>query len=313
MKKWMSSNGLPKDLKTTIREYIKKSNLAEKYIDAPVSLKILCDSAMRDRGADIAESMVQYLTVKALKKVPMFETVDERDLKDACSDFFYPYPVLYSENSYIVRVGEQCDRVVFIVEGVIELTDTTSNGAETMGSSSMIMTERLEKGQYYGQELLNWASLNYQHPYSACRDTRPISTRDVKCRTAVDAICIEDDDLLHLLKVVSRDYIWRQNKWVKPTPADNNTDETSDKTNLQPATTELEESKKMKMKNMELDKGRGELREDIADTGASTSTTVEQRLEQMLSEQLILARQNRDDIATLGRKLDDMAVILAML
>ncbi|XP_062009259.1 cyclic nucleotide-gated ion channel 1-like isoform X2 [Rosa rugosa] len=145
MKMWMSSNGLPKHLKIAIREYIKKSNLAEKYIDAPVGLKILYDSATEDRRYDIANSMVQFLTVKALQKVPMFESVDERDLEHACSILNYSTPSIYPENSYIVRAGERCDRVILIIEGVIELTDTTSNGAETTGSSSMIMTERLEK------------------------------------------------------------------------------------------------------------------------------------------------------------------------
>ncbi|KAM5580378.1 cyclic nucleotide-gated ion channel 1-like [Rosa sericea] len=318
MKMWMSSNGLPEDLKTTIREYIKKSNLAEKYIDAPVDLKFLRSVL----PYDVKESMLDRLKVKALKKVPMFESVDERDLKDDCKCLDL-YPSIYPENSYIFRAGERCDRVIFIIEGVIELTDTTSNGAETMGSSSMIMTERLEKGQYYGEELLNWASLNYELDYEDCSDTSPISTRDVKCRTKVEALCIDADDLLDFLVVVSGHCYWRQNKWVKRTLPHENTDETLKKTNLQSATTELEEikeSKKMKMKNKELHKGSGEPREDVAVTGASTSTTVEQRLERiiqlqgdMLREQLVLARQNRDDIATLGRKLDDMAVILATL
>lgn len=71
---------------------------------------------------------------------------------------------------------------------------------------------------------------------------------------------------------------------------------------------EIEESKQMEMKTVKLDQGRGQPREDVAITGASTSSTT---VEQMLSEQLVLVRQIRDDMATQGRRLDGMAAFLS--
>ena len=85
---------------------------------------------------------------------------------------------------------------------------------------------------------------------------------------------------------------------------------------------DIEESKQMEMKNMELDQGREEPKELAAHAfkGESSSSTIEQRLEQILQlqgdmyrEQQVMTRQIRDDMAAQGRRLDEMAAFLATL
>lgn len=57
----------------------------------------------------------------------------------------YLKPVVYQENSFIIWKGEPLDLMLFITQGVVR----------SFGSSSSPM-ERLERGDYYGIELLEW-------------------------------------------------------------------------------------------------------------------------------------------------------------
>ncbi|KAL6135118.1 hypothetical protein ACLB2K_067346 [Fragaria x ananassa] len=302
---WMSDRDLSEDTKTKIRTGIKQTKLAEKFIDQPVDLKLICSA-----GFDALNSLKSCIAMKVLKKVPLFEGVDESSLKHITG---YMEPVIYTENSYILEAGGPCTLLLFIVEGVIELTDrTSSNGAETT-------TKRLQKGDYYGDDMLDSASLNLTLGTGVWA-LKP-SNQDVKCHTKVEAFLTN----LRMLDNFLRDYSIRLNDNVKRTVPPNNTDETSNKINMRSKTIkleEIEESKQMEMKNMELDDGRGEPREGVAVMGPSiSSSTIVQRLEQIIQlqgdklfEQLqILARQNRDDMLTLGRKFDDMAAFLATL
>lgn len=79
----------------------------------------------------------------------------------------------------------------------------------------MIMTKHLEKGDHYGDELLNWALLNHELRYEDCSATRPIWTRDVKSLTKVEALCITAKDLIELMRE------------ARPTLPRDNTNETS--------------------------------------------------------------------------------------
>ena len=125
----------------------------------------------------------------------MFRYMDEAVLNLICDNL---KPVIYTENSYIIRAGEPLDLMLFNTEGII-WTYTTTDGSTKSGSS---ITECLGKGDFYGDELLTWASLYM--PFSDL----PISTQNVKCHTKVEAFCLMAKDL----KAVVSKFWWHFSK-----------------------------------------------------------------------------------------------------
>ncbi|KAL0290795.1 UNVERIFIED_CONTAM: Cyclic nucleotide-gated ion channel 1 [Sesamum calycinum] len=85
----------------------------------------------------------------------MFEKMDEQLLDAMCSRL---KPVLYTENSFIVREGDPVDEMLFIMRG--NIFTMTTNGAELVSSTRL-----------------------------------PISTRTVQAVKDVEAFCLMPDDL----------------------------------------------------------------------------------------------------------------------
>lgn len=110
----------------------------------------------------------------------MFEKMDEK-LIDAMCDRLKP--VLYTDNSYIVREGDLVNEMLFIMRG--NLLTMTTNGGRTGFFNSVF----LEAGDFCGEELLTWAL----DPHSS--SNLPISTRTVQSRTEVEAFALMPDDL----------------------------------------------------------------------------------------------------------------------
>lgn len=110
----------------------------------------------------------------------MFEKMDEK-LIDAMCDRLKP--VLYTDNSYIVREGDLVNEMLFIMRG--NLLTMTTNGGRTGFFNSVF----LEAGDFCGEELLTWAL----DPHSS--SNLPISTRTVQSRTEVEAFASMPDDL----------------------------------------------------------------------------------------------------------------------
>ncbi|XP_050385734.1 cyclic nucleotide-gated ion channel 1-like isoform X2 [Argentina anserina] len=171
---WMSRNRLPNDMKTMIIENVRHKLEENKDIHVENLLSIL---PRKDR-----RSITRLLCMDALKKVPMLRYMDESVLKMICDNL---KPVIYTENSYVIRAGEPLDLMLFNTEGII-WTYTAADGSTKLGSS---ITKCLSKGDYYGEELLSWASLYM--PFSDL----PISTQNVKCHTKVEAFSLMAKDL----------------------------------------------------------------------------------------------------------------------
>ncbi|BBH05311.1 hypothetical protein Prudu_016664 [Prunus dulcis] len=162
---WMSRNGLPEDMKTVIMKNVKQR-------------------LEQDKDAD----------------VPMLQSTDERVLKVICN---YLKPVIYSENSYVIRAGEPLDLMLFITQGIIWTFAGTHidgsgklNGSSSSSTSSI--TRCLEKGDFYGEELLSRIST-----YISFSDL-PICTDNVKCHTKVEAFALLAKDL----KTVVTEFWW---------------------------------------------------------------------------------------------------------
>lgn len=110
----------------------------------------------------------------------MFEKMDEQLLDAMCSRL---KPVLYTENSFVVREGDPVDEMLFIMRGKI-YTMTTNGGRTGFFNSVYLMA-----GDFCGEELLTWAL----DPNSS--SSLPISTRTVRAVTDVEAFCLMPDDL----------------------------------------------------------------------------------------------------------------------
>ena len=117
---------------------------------------------------------------KVLLQVPFFKQMDEH-LVDAMCDRLKP--VLYTENSLLVREGDPVHEILFITRGKV-LSETTDGDRIDFYSSI-----HLEDGDLCGEELLTW-SLDPSTP------RLPFSTRTVKAATHVQAFALVAEDLM---------------------------------------------------------------------------------------------------------------------
>ncbi|XP_071715636.1 cyclic nucleotide-gated ion channel 1-like [Rutidosis leptorrhynchoides] len=169
---WMSHRLLPEQLKERVRRYEQYKWQENRGVDE--------ESLIRNLPKDLRRDIKRHLCLSLLKKVPFFNIMDER-LLDAMSDCLQP--VLYTENSYIVREGDPVDEMLFIMRG--ELLTTTTNG----GRTGFFNSSRLKAGDFCGEELLTWAlDPNFS-------TTFPLSTRTVRPVTDVEAFSLKADDL----------------------------------------------------------------------------------------------------------------------
>ena len=99
----------------------------------------------------------------------------------------YLKPVTYSENTYIIKKGEPLDMMLFITQGIVWSFNETS-------------MECLQKGDYFGKELLEWVLENSK----SCFTSFPISTKKVKAHTKVEAFALKAANLVQVLN----DFEW---------------------------------------------------------------------------------------------------------
>ncbi|XP_073292930.1 cyclic nucleotide-gated ion channel 1-like [Primulina huaijiensis] len=169
---WMSHRLLPDSLRERIRRY-------EQYRwqeTRGVEEEILVHNLPKDLRRDIK----RHLCLDLLKRVPMFEKMDDQLLDALCDRL---KPVLYTEDSYIVREGDPVDEMLFIMRG--KLLTVTTNG----GRTGFFNSDYLKAGDFCGEELLTWAL----DPNSS--SNLPISTRTVQALSEVEAFALKADDL----------------------------------------------------------------------------------------------------------------------
>lgn len=169
---WMSHRMLPEDLKGRVRRYEQYKWQENRGVDE--------ESLIQNLPKDVRRDIKRHLCLSLLMKVPMFEIMDER-LLDAMCDCLKP--VLYTENSCIVREGDPVDEMLFVMRG--ELLTMTTNG----GRTGFFNSTYLKAGDFCGDELLTWAL----DPNLS--STLPISTRTVRPLTDVEAFALKADHL----------------------------------------------------------------------------------------------------------------------
>ncbi|KAI3458025.1 hypothetical protein Pfo_014688 [Paulownia fortunei] len=169
---WMSHRLLPDSLRERIRRYEQYKWQETRGVDE--------ENLIRNLPKDLRRDIKRHLCLALLKRVPMFEKMDDQLLDAMCDRL---KPVLYTENSYIVREGDPVDEMLFIMRG--KLFTVTTNG----GRTGFFNSEYLKAGDFCGEELLTWAL----DPHSS--SNLPISTRTVQALSEVEAFALMADDL----------------------------------------------------------------------------------------------------------------------
>ncbi|CAN6709400.1 unnamed protein product [Malus baccata var. baccata] len=169
---WMAFYALPPHLKKRIREYPRD----QWQENTGVSMENFFLSLPREIRSDTK----RHICLPLLRRVPMFEKMDEQLLDAMCDRL---KPVLYTEESYIVREGNPVDEMLFIKGG--RLLTMTTNG----GRTGFLNYQYLKAGDFCGEELLIWAL----DPHAS--SNLPISTRTVKALSEVEAFALKADDL----------------------------------------------------------------------------------------------------------------------
>ncbi|CAI9775067.1 unnamed protein product [Fraxinus pennsylvanica] len=169
---WMSHRLLPESLRERIRRYEQYKWQETRGVDE--------ENLIHNLPKDLRRDIKRHLCLALLKRVPMFEKMDEQLLDALCDRL---KPVLYTEDSFIVREGDPVDEMLFIIRG--KLLTVTTNG----GRTGFLNSDYLKGGDFCGEELLTWAL----DPHSSAN--LPISTRTVRALAEVEAFALMADDL----------------------------------------------------------------------------------------------------------------------
>ncbi|KAK2993856.1 hypothetical protein RJ640_003968, partial [Escallonia rubra] len=170
--RWMSHRMLPENLRERIRRY-------EQY-RWQETRGVVEESLVRNLPKDLRRDIKRHLCWALLKRVPMFEIMDQQLLDGMCDRL---KPVLYTEKSSIVREGDPVDEMLFVMRGT--LLTVTTNG----GRTGFFNAVHLKAGDFCGEELLTWAL----DPNSS--SSLPTSTRTVQAVTDVEAFALMANDL----------------------------------------------------------------------------------------------------------------------
>ncbi|KAI9192309.1 hypothetical protein LWI28_020999 [Acer negundo] len=169
---WMHHRLLPPDLRERVRRYDQYKWLETRGVDE----EYLVQSLPKDLRRDIK----RHLCLALVRRVPLFENMDERLLDAICERL---KPCLFTESTYIVREGDPVDEMLFIIRGRLE--SVTTDG----GRSGFFNRSFLKEGDFCGEELLTWAL----DPKSGVN--LPSSTRTVKALTEVEAFALIAEEL----------------------------------------------------------------------------------------------------------------------
>nr|AWN82505.1 cyclic nucleotide-gated channel 4 [Nicotiana tabacum] len=169
---WMSHRLLPEHLRERIRRYEQYKWQETRGVDE--------ENLIHNLPKDLRRDIKRHLCLALLMRVPMFEKMDEQLLDALCDRL---RPVLYTENSFIVREGDPVDEMLFIMRG--KLLTVTTNG----GRTGFFNSDYLKAGDFCGEELLTWAL----DPHLS--NNLPISTRTVQALSEVEAFALVADDL----------------------------------------------------------------------------------------------------------------------
>lgn len=169
---WMRHRQLPHELKQCVRKYDQYRWVTTRGVDE--------EAILRDLPLDLRREIKRHLSVDLVRRVPLFDQMDERMLDAICERL---KPALCTQGTCLVREGDLVTEMLFIIRGHLD-SYTTGGGRTGFFNSSCI-----GPGDFCGEELLTWAL-----------DPRPSvilpsSTRTVEAITEVEAFALIAEDL----------------------------------------------------------------------------------------------------------------------
>nr|XP_043624809.1 cyclic nucleotide-gated ion channel 1-like [Erigeron canadensis] len=168
----MSHFSLSEELRQRVRRH--------KQYKWKITRGVELESFVRDLPRDLRRDIKRHLCLLSLRRVPLFNHMDEHLLDAMCERL---NPVHYTEHSYLAREGDPVPEMLFITRG--EVVSITTDGGR-MGFFNSI---NLKAGDFCGEELLTWA-------LDPTTKRIPFSTRTVKTITKVEAFALVADDLM---------------------------------------------------------------------------------------------------------------------
>ena len=192
----MENYGLSKNLC-----YMRKKSKKKSKLFLPIMSYFIYISCI----FDLIDRIIHLDCFYFLSQLPVLENINEQVLLKICDSL---KPVYYNEKSYIVREGDPIDETVFITDGVAWSYSTSNNGEAISGSSSL--AERLEKGDFFGGELLEFVLKNPYLPKLA------ISPRTVKTHGPIEGFAIRAEDLK---KIVTKNWMALGEEQLEPVAA----------------------------------------------------------------------------------------------
>ncbi|KAM3241674.1 hypothetical protein ACQJBY_054475 [Aegilops geniculata] len=169
---WMAHRLLPENLKGRILRHEQYRWQETRGVDE--------EGLLMNLPKDLRREIKRHLCLSLLMRVPMFENMDEQLLDAMCDRL---KPMLYTEDSCIIREGDPVNEMLFVMRGYLE--SMTTNG----GQSGFFNSNVLKGGDFCGEELLTWAL------DPAAVSNLPSSTRTVKTLSEVEAFVLRADDL----------------------------------------------------------------------------------------------------------------------
>ncbi|KAL9258177.1 putative cyclic nucleotide-gated ion channel 5 [Drosera capensis] len=169
---WMHHRLLPQDLRERVRRYDQYKWLETRGVDE--------DNLVHSLPKDLRRDIKRHLCLALVKRVPLFENMDERLLDAICERL---KPSLCTDSTYIVREGDPVNEMFFIIRGRL-LSETTDGGR-----TGFLNRSTLKEGEFCGEELLTWAL----DPRSG--SNLPSSTRTVRAITEVEGFALEAEEL----------------------------------------------------------------------------------------------------------------------
>ncbi|XP_058755297.1 probable cyclic nucleotide-gated ion channel 5 [Vicia villosa] len=169
---WMHHRLLPQELRERVRRYDQYKWLATRGVDE--------ENLVQSLPKDLQRDIKRHLCLALVRRVPLFESMDERLLDAICERL---KPSLFTESTYIVREGDPVDEMLFIIRGRLE--SVTTDG----GRSGFFNRSFLKEADFCGEELLTWAL----DPKSG--SNLPSSTRTVKALMEVEAFALTAEEL----------------------------------------------------------------------------------------------------------------------
>ncbi|XP_043723205.1 cyclic nucleotide-gated ion channel 2-like [Telopea speciosissima] len=167
---WMRRRQLPSRLRQRVRNF-------ERYRWATMGGEEEME-LIKDLPEGLRRDIKRYLCLDLIKKVPLFHNLDDLILDNICDRV---RPLIFSKDEKIIREGDPVQRMVFVVSGQLQSSQTLSKG--------MVATCKLGPGSFLGDELLSWC---LRRPFI---DRLPASSATFVCVEATEGFGLDAQHL----------------------------------------------------------------------------------------------------------------------